>query len=137
MILRGVRLQEQGQLTLLSNDVKIHTLREDPHRRWGAGITIHHWMHSPRNPSKNPYHFLTNWCTLVQEVRIELSSAKASIYGPPGYRVMLDGNWLPPGKAKAFAYLDGLNPIDLKERLFKGTDEPWIGRLIHWTDVRY
>ena len=37
---------------LIKQGVKIFTLREDKHNRGRAGMKIHFWKNSPRNPSK-------------------------------------------------------------------------------------
>lgn len=100
---------------------KIHTLRDDPHRRWRAGRKMH-MATGVRTPH---YHcFKEAHCTAVQEVYID----------PPSGKVFVEGRELSPGTLQKFAQNDG---FDTLEAFWQWFNEPTHKRLIHWTDLRY
>lgn len=142
---------------------KIHTFRLDPHRRWRAGLSIQHWMGSPRNSRSNPRQFHESTCTLVQDVKI-IHVANAHRYLLCGVeyrfhemaiiinqkRIYLDDQCLEiiqnDGLSKdEFISFFVPNTMDLRDTEcvwnepedFVQEKSAWIGRIIHWTPNLY
>ena len=117
---------------LIKAGIKIHTIRK--RGRWKAGMKMHHWMYSPRNPSKNPYFFLENVCTGTQpifisaffkEVFIETDKAIGKLS-----EVGRELDW------REIAINDGFNENpDLLWKWF--TESSHDMEIVHWTQKRY
>lgn len=93
---------------LIKAGIKIHTIRVDKNNRWKPGMTIQHWMHNPRNQSKNPHQFGTGVCRSIQKIKIM----------PDLKMIQIDGFT----NARMF---------------WKWFHEPFVGRLIHFTYYKY
>lgn len=124
---------------MITHGHKIHTIREDRHNRWREGLRIQHWMHNPRNVSKNPYPFAQNLnhvCTGTQKITLIASRTISS-----DLRIWVDGYELQYDEVIELARADGFDSPRQMARWFFGViaDAPqfWTGNLIHWTDKRY
>ena len=124
----------EGQI--LSGE-KIHTLREDPHKRWKPGMSIQHWRGNPRNTHAKvkPYCFLEGECKGVQEVRIHIA------HTVPGYIVLIqnDDGWEPLSYDDHYniARNDGLTIEEFREWFVPEDSPVWDGWIIHFTDFKY
>lgn len=117
---------------LIENKIKIHTIREDKYNRWKAGNSIQHWMHNPRNVSKNPYQFAKdvsdlNKCISVQKISIILTKAIDMIE--------IDGRELDPSEFDVLARHDGFDSFRQMKKWFKESIIDW--KIIHWTNYKY
>lgn len=116
---------------------KIHTLRADPKRRWKAGMSIQHWMGSPRNTraSRKPYQFATGVCSGTQEVKIHCHHGQWI----DTIQIEVDGRFLDSLEIKTFIYSDGLEEDEFFNFFGdrKQKHSIWEGRIIHFTDYRY
>ncbi len=86
--------------SLIKNGIKIHTIRIDAGNRWKPGMKIDHWMHNPRNVSKNPYPFMPGVHRLISKQEIEISKELNM--------VQVDGRFLTDKEIEELAYNDGL-----------------------------
>lgn len=116
---------------LVLNETKIHTFREDPSDRWHAGRTIHHCT---GNQTKNYNCFLQNTCTGVQSITIlpqgwivENVTAKIPL-------VFVDKRKLGDIEVLLLIENDGFESI---EDFCDWFQDPFKGKIIHWTDWRY
>jgi len=114
---------------------KIHTIREDAPQRWKAGREIQHWLGNPRNVhAKNkPREFLKGVCFSVQSIKIEcMDRSNWGIY----YRVWIDGKAVSCPDCSVLAENDGLTSDEFSLWFLKGQDV-FVGKIIHFTDLRY
>lgn len=109
--------------------VKIHSLREDKHNRWKIGMKIQHWMHSPRNPSKNPHEFGEDICTGKEKVEIWKSGKDVF--------VAVNGRMLAYQEVLLLAQNDGLTVDQFRLWFVPPGKKRWKGYIIHWTEKRY
>ena len=123
--------------------IKKHTLREDIHNRWKPGMKIHHWMHNPRNVKKNPHEFMINHCTSIQEVIIKREIVPYSSHACLGsMQIIVDGtpieNWMELINNDGLTYTEFQDWfVPLNEFPDKTVKAEWIGKIIHWTDLKY
>ena len=111
---------------LIKEGIKIHTIREDRHDRWKPGMDIHHWMHNPRNRSKNPFPFLPEIHRLVSKQIISIE--------PQIQMVRIDGRYLSMNVIDELAFNDGLE----NRRVFlKWFTQSFSGYILHWTNKKY
>ncbi len=112
---------------LIKAGIKIHTIREDKTNRWKPEMKIHHWMHNPRNVSKNPFQFThpgTDILISKQEITIE-----------PSYKlVIIDGKPLRPSEIDTLAHNDGLQNELV---FFNWFTTSYQGYILHFTDHKY
>lgn len=102
---------------------KLHTLRADPSSRWGAGNDIHFVIN---NRTSNRFQFApVVKCVSVQEILID----------PNGFfRVIVDGKRLDDSDIMRLAINDGFDSV---EDFFHWFDQPFKGKIIHWTELKY
>lgn len=123
---------------LIESGVKIHTIREDANNRWKVDRSIQHWMHNPRNVSKNPYQFAKDRADLNTVKCIEyISIIEGYVYVfPHPYALtfrkiyLLDDDTL-----YQLARNDGFENWRQMRVWFKNDIRNW--KIIHWTDFRY
>jgi hypothetical protein len=113
---------------------KIHTLREDPKKRWRPGMAIHHWRGNPRNVKSNPYEFLIGECKGVQEV--EIIRCDFPFYSH-GCRVWVDKRELRYDEISVLIISDGLQHDEFIKWFLPGDTRTWTGRIIHFTEYKY
>jgi len=119
----------------IENGTKIHTIREDPARRWRPKMKIH-FATGFRTPRYRQ--FSQGVCKSIQEVCILPSLKEVHIQCPPqgdekGYWLYL---YETDSLLHEFAKNDGFeSPNELFE--FFGKTTLFRGRLIHWTDFLY
>lgn len=117
---------------------KLHTFREDPKDRWKPGYDIHHLYNSRK---KNRDNFLINRCHSIQNVSIihevpligknELDEDVKIGTHPV---VLIDGRWMSPEMIETIAKNDGFKDT---EQFFRWFNKNFIGKIIHWTKLRY
>ena len=112
---------------LIKEGIKIHTIREDKTNRWKPGMIIHHWMHNPRNKSKNPYHFL-------KDEHFHLVSKQKIYIEPKIQMVIIEDRRLNDAEIDELAYNDGLTYRRLFFTWFSNT---FTGDILHWTNKKY
>ncbi len=123
--------------------IKIHTLREDPKKRWRAGMSIQHWRGNPRNNRGciKPYCFLNGECKGVQEIRIGRVPICPEF--PQGVEVLIEidriysSEWLKPEQIELLIKNDGLTIDEFRDWFVPEDHSIWNGRIIHFTDFRY
>lgn len=126
--------RERFKSMILSGD-KIHTIREDPADRWRVGMKIHHWMHSPRNPTRGPHQFAEGECMGIQKVQI----SRQGILLPLVVFHQYENEYfrMHDFQVVLLAANDGLSPEEFRE-WFVPSDRPeFIGKIIHFTDFLY
>lgn len=109
---------------------KRHTIREDKHRRWRPGMTIHHWRGNPRNVKAHPYPFATGVCKGVQAIEIRKDAAGEM-------KVRVDGRVLSAAEVEMLAAQDDLSLEEFRLWFLPAGRERFVGRVIHFTDLRY
>lgn len=118
--------------------IKIHTLREDKTNRWKVGMSIQHWMGNPRNKSMYPHQFSTGECKGLQDVRIFRTRDQDSKYG---YEIFIGfpapGRQFTPEENLAIAKNDGLTTEEFRNWFTSELEPIWMGRIIHFTDLKY
>lgn len=126
---------------------KIHTLRDDPAKRWKAGMPIQFWKGSPRN--KGSYHFGNGKCVSVQELEFNWVSVKGFTRRTPlAYSetynlhlgIKIDGIALSESGIYKLSTNDGFRSFERFAEWFPPfIEQPtyFKKRLIHWTDKRY
>jgi hypothetical protein len=98
-------------------------------------MSIQHWMGSPRNSksAKKPRHFADDVCKDVQDVVIEWIHDKLEL-------TIYDNANLPPVKITSqeavliIAQNDGFSSVVEMANYFCPEGEPWVGRIIHFTN---
>jgi hypothetical protein len=109
---------------------KIHTIREDAHDRWRAGMKMHM---ATGVRTKNYRCFETKECTGVQEIYI----CRNSDYLEQTI-VKVDGKVLTQNEVQQLAWGDGFSClIDFWQWFAFKESNPFKGKIIHWTDKRY
>lgn len=114
---------------------KLHTIREDKHNRWHAGVLIHFTVF-PRSSKMFQFAPVIP-CKSVQKIEISYLPARgwASILLPKPVSISIDNRFLESTKeVKQLAQNDGFDSVDDFFDWFK-TD--FTGKIIHWTDLKY
>lgn len=101
------------------NGTKIHTIREDKHKRWKEGNKIH-FVTGARTKQRNV--FFEGTCTCVDSVWIS---------GISKIIIMNDTRRLNEDEIKEFAKNDGFDDVQDFWKWFSGKGEDYV--LIHWT----
>jgi len=117
----------------ITEGTKKHTIREDKHDRWNAGMIMHM---ATGVRTKNYKCFKVDSCTGTQKIIIIHYPHKASVY--------VD-NKLVGHYSKIFEVTKYLNLKKLAKNdgfdstvdFFKWFNTNFTGKLIHWTDLRY
>lgn len=102
--------------------IKIHTIREDQHRRWKPGTRIH-FATGVRTSRYNC--FLTDTCKSTQEITLQSRT------------IRVDGRLLSTEEATQLARNDGFFPPSDFWEWFKDYPDGTKLELIHWTDFKY
>ena len=113
------------------NGTKIHTIRTDQYDRWGVDATAH-MATGVRTPK---YH-------CFKQARCTGKQALTLIYDVNGFRALVDGIQLTPGRLLLLANNDGFEDTERLFLWFKSdilnSPKLMINRkIIHWTDYRY
>ena len=115
---------------------KIHTIREDKHNRWKAGMKIHFWKGNPRNVGKNPYQFAENTVTRTAKIEINWIRDTEGDFEVDGkmakshrFEVKVNDQILDDDTLRDLAISDGFDDIEGFARWFK---KGFKGKLIYW-----
>lgn len=127
----------------IKDGLKIHTLREDPNKRWKPGMSIQHWRGNPRNVRQHPYKFADGECKAVEEVMIFRDNARVFqmdvlvAHWTDDHTRQIGERWLTDDEIQLLATNDLLGVAAFR-RWFLPSGEPcWKGRIIHFTDFLY
>lgn len=124
-------------LQVIDNAIpKLHTMREDPHNRWKAGMDIHMVIN---NRTKNRFQFApTIKCVSTQEVIISYRDFLDGKYHVAGWfvspRIIIDGRTILEHEVEELAINDGFESVN---DFFEYFSSSCTRKLIHWTDLRY
>ncbi|KKM06294.1 hypothetical protein LCGC14_1745450 [marine sediment metagenome] len=110
---------------LIMKEIKIHSIREDTHRRWYKGRKIHF---ATGSRTKNYNKFRDGECKGVQAVAILWKS---------GVPVVYIGEAAFPSTANQVALLAKNDGFESTEDFFKWFNKEFRGWIIHWTDFKY
>lgn len=120
---------------------KLHTIREDKSNRWKAGNDIHFVIN---NRTKNRLQFAPIIkCKGTQYISIIYIDDYPIVYLGDTQESCMPFYWENPydsedgygvEQMKELAMNDGFNSI---EDFFKYFDSDFIGKIIHWTDLKY
>lgn len=117
------------------NAIKLHTLRQDPHNRWRAGMPI---QLATGVRTKKYRCFKEDVCTGTQLIRITPKYLMVEIFGTTDITACLGGLILWHGLSNeeidTLARNDG---FDSTEDFWRWFNKPFEGKLIHWTQKRY
>jgi len=124
--------------TLICSDLKKHSLRKDPKNRWKKGRFIQH----STGVRTNHYRcFYVNVCSGVEQIAIMYDGE-----GSPN-AVIVEGQILSCDEIAAMALNDGFFCEDDFWDWFRKdstlvtangkSSRVWVGKIIHWTDLRY
>ena len=105
----------------IKKGIKVHTIREDKHNRWKAGMKIHF---ATGVRTKNYNQFMEGVCTGIQQIIIK----------PKQAFILIDNHILDEEEIKILAKNDG---FDNTEGFWKWFNKDFSGKIIHWTDCRY
>lgn len=113
---------------------KIHSMREDQHNRWKAGMGIQFYTGARTKNMKK-----------LREDGICLGLQKVHLYqGSVGIMVVIDGRCLDADEVLVLACNDGFKNTEPWMRFFIpeipssiSDMNRWHGRIIHWTDKKY
>lgn len=103
--------------------IKIHTIREDKTNRWKEGMSIQHWRGNPRNVKLNPRQFGSDVCMGIQKILITKDR-----------EISVGDRFLTPVEIEALAINDGFESL---RQFWAWFSEPFIGKIIHFTDFKY
>jgi hypothetical protein len=108
---------------------KLHTIRKDKNDRWKAGTMIDFYINAR---TKDMYCFAPR--ILVQSIQSIVISNSSN-----GFQVSVDGKNLWNYQIKELAINDGFEGIEDFQEYFISRLENcfFIGKLIHWTNLRY
>lgn len=119
---------------------KIHTMREDPHNRWKAGMSIQ-MVYRGKN-----YSILDHFnkgipelekCVSTQKIKIKLIELKVGNVVHPSVNelhVYVDNKEI---ESKIIHYLALNDGFDGLQRFLMWFNKDWQGKIIHFTDFRY
>lgn len=115
------------------DETKKHTIRTDAHDRWHAGMK----MHQSAGVRTKQYKLLRlDTCTGTQKIRIYWIRNNAYVY--VNHKIIGKYNKVFERcfskKLGALAQNDG---FDSTAEFFNWFNENFIGKIIHWTDLRY
>ena len=105
---------------------KKHTLREDPHNRWKQGIKMHM---ATGVRTKNYNQFNEDVCKSTQKIEIIRTSDYLN-----ETIVKVDGRKLTEPEIQQLAWNDGFDNL---VSFWLWFDKGFIGKIIHWTDLKY
>jgi len=111
---------------LIISGTKVHTIRAG--RRWVAGQPISFCTNL--SPDNEPQFQPDGVAQTVQAIRAEKIHAT--------YLVEIDGRQLPASELAEFVHRDGFESADQLFDFLAGYHGlPFVGQLIHWTDLVY
>ena len=112
---------------------KKHTLREDVHNRWHAGMVMHM---ATGVRTKNYNCFKLDTCKGTQKIRIWHRSLLVTIVFINGrcFGQYRKEEKFPNKNLVSLAQNDGFETIDA---FFEWFSKDFTGKIIHWTDLRY
>lgn len=105
---------------------KKHTIREDPHNRWKAGMKMHM---ATGVRTKRYNQFDEQVCVSTQKIEITRNAEYIN-----DVVVKIDGRRLTVGEFQQLAWNDGFDNIVDFCLWFEGS---YAGKIIHWTELRY
>lgn len=107
---------------------KLHTMREDIHDKWRAGMNIHPVI---GNRSANRFQFApTISCVSVQEIYMTYFCGRLEM--------SVDDKYLYKYDIEKLIASDGFDSEDTFIKWFFPYDQnKWFGKIIHWTDLKY
>ena len=118
---------------------KVHTIRADINQRWKPGRKIQF-----ATGARTKYYecFKEGECVSIQEFEVKqmiMVSSQCAYRKSDDriYSVLVDGNMLTIDKVEVLAKNDGFDSIDEFFSWFTQDPEGFVGRLIHWTDLKY
>jgi len=118
---------------LITCEPKLHTIREDKSNRWKVGTKIDFFINCRQ---KNMFRFAPVVPVVsVQEIEIEWYNKEHK--KPEWYKnvtISVDGFYLNATKIIELAQNDGFDNV---EDFFVYFDKDFIGKIIHWTDLKY
>lgn len=118
--------QDAGYTFSWMSEMKLHTIRQDPKKRWKVGNKIHFVIN---NRTKKRLQFAPVLPALrIQEIDIQ------NLFNDR-IQVTVDGKELSKPEIETLAKNDGFFSVDDFWNFFKGSD--FTGVLIHWTDCYY
>jgi len=121
---------------------KLHTMREDIHKRWKVGMSIQFCTGVRTKYFKK---YFEKQCSGIQEVRMTLEAGN-DLWAIQSVNIFVDGKLYNPLLNQQFARNDGFTDqrdflkwffFEKKKGKWKQVRTEWSGRLIHWTDLRY
>lgn len=125
-----------GQMAVGTFTPKLHSMREDIHDKWKADRMIDFFIGVR---TKQAYRFAPRVPVVsVQKVEFERTewTTRLCYEMEDGriFQVRVDGRLLTRGKIKQLAINDGFETV---EAFFNWFGAGWIGKIIHWTNLRY
>ena len=118
---------QQERVPKILSGTKIHTIREDKHRRWKTGRKIHF---ATGVRTKNYNQFKLGFCVSVQTITMDFR-----VYPVP---FIVDGKLLSTVDKLRLVENDGFdNYFDLFNFFGKPYDYFFSGVIIHWTSFKY
>lgn len=105
---------------------KKHTFRKDPHNRWHAGL-VAQFATGVRTPHYTC--FMERPCTGTQKIIIE-----HNVHALGDVVVVVDERIISEEEIKTLSFNDGFDTV---EEFFNWFDEDFIGKIIHFTELRY
>ncbi len=123
---------EQQFHAKILDGTKKHTLREDSHDRWHAGMK----MHQSAGVRTKQYKLLKlDTCNGTQKIEIIHRSGEVFIkIDDKHYYNSLDTHYNNVMRIVQLFQNDG---FDSAEDFFKWFNEDFKGKIVHWTDLRY
>jgi hypothetical protein len=103
---------------------KLHTIREDKTDRWSAGKLIHFIINN-RQPNRFQFAPVIPVVT-TQEINIWPN--------PSGVTVQIDGLYQSRYEIETLAINDGFDSYEAFAAYF---NQPFSGKIIHWTNLKY
>jgi hypothetical protein len=103
---------------------KVHTIRDDPKKRWRPGLTMH--LYTGGRFSKEYRQFNKTICISVQTIRIR--------YVKNGIIVLIDNKMLSSSSVEQLALNDGFENVGSFLEWF---NKDFEGKIIHWTVLSY
>jgi len=114
----------------IKNGTKLHSIREDKHGRWNIGRTIH-MATGVRTTLYNQ--FDTGMCISIQKIEIVWHECIDPGEGKL-FEVYVDGKVLNLAQLLQLSKNDGFKSLSHFKEWF---NKDFIGKIIHWTDLRY
>lgn len=111
----------------IKRGIKIHSIREDKHNRWKAGMTMHM---ATGVRTKKYKQFAKKKCISVQSISIIHFDSIVEQWS----EVFIASRKISNAEVILLARRDGFAN---KEEFFKWFDKNYRGRIIHWTSFKY